>query len=575
MTEGVAQGVRLLAGRYELGDLIGRGGMSDVHVGMDTRLGRRVAVKLLKPTLATDPAFRTRFRREAQDAAKMAHPTIVRIFDAGEEVVRESNGHESLLPFIVMEYVDGILLRDVIADGPVDPAEAARIVEQVLTALEYSHRAGVVHRDIKPGNIMVTSSGQVKVMDFGIARAISDSSATIAETSAIVGTAQYFSPEQARGETVDARSDLYSTGIVLFELLTGRAPFRGENPVSVAYQHVNSAAVPPSSLNPKVSPAVDAVVLRALAKDRFERYQSAAEFREDLERAAAGQVPARKQLAPTDFNSTLFGVNPTSVAGSEATMRQLTVDNDSRLRNTQNRPPVAWIWAGIVAIVVIIAAVIFWTLNLAPTQLAPNLSTTVPEIIGQSYEDGATALEEANLVPQKFTETSSTVPEGAIIRTDPEPGITVNPGFQIKVYVSLGETPVRMPNLNNVPEADAIAAIEAAGLVYGTTTQEFSADVAAGIVIRTDPEGDAERRPDGSIIRKGDVVNIFVSNGVVQIPDVTGQPTAEANATLTALKLSITVQVDLSCSGNTVAAQSIVGENPQRSEITLRVCGGS
>ena len=575
MTEGIAPGVRLLAGRYELGELIGRGGMSDVHVGLDTRLGRRVAVKLLKPSLANDPAFRTRFRREAQDAAKMAHPTIVRIFDAGEEVVHERSGAESLVPFIVMEYVDGRLLRDVIADGPLEPAEAGRIVEQVLTALEYSHRAGVVHRDIKPGNIMVTSSGQVKVMDFGIARAISDSSATIAETSAIVGTAQYFSPEQARGETVDARSDLYSTGIVLFELLTGRAPFRGENPVAVAYQHVNSEAVPPSSLNPKVSPALDAVVLRALAKDRFERYQSASEFRDDLARASAGQVPVRKELASNDFNATLFGVNPTSVAGSEATMRQLTVDSDDRVTRTQGRPPVAWIWAGVVSMIVIIAAVIFWTFNLAPTQLAQGLSTAIPDVIGQTYEDGATSLEEAELVPQKFTETSTTVPEGAIIRTDPEPGTTVNPGLQVKVYVSLGKTPAKVPNVNNLLEADAIAAIEGKKLAYGTTTQEYSADVAAGVVIRTDPAGDSERREDGSIIREGDLVNLFVSNGKVLIPDVTGEPTADANAKLTALKLSITINVDLSCGGNTVAEQSIEGEQEQRAAITLRVCGGS
>ncbi|MDQ1529196.1 MAG: eukaryotic-like serine/threonine-protein kinase, partial [Actinomycetota bacterium] len=229
----VGQGVRLLAGRYQIGELIGRGGMADVRVGTDARLGRRVAIKLLKPSLANDPAFRTRFRREAQDAAKMAHPTIVRIFDAGEETVTDPSGNEAQIPFIVMEYVDGRLLKDILAEGPIEPAEAVRIVGQVLTALEYSHRAGVIHRDIKPGNIMIANNGQVKVMDFGIARAISESSATIAETSAIVGTAQYFSPEQARGESVDARTDLYSTGVVLFELLTGQAPFRGENPVAV------------------------------------------------------------------------------------------------------------------------------------------------------------------------------------------------------------------------------------------------------------------------------------------------------------------------------------------------------
>ena len=573
MSEGVAQGVRLLAGRYELGELIGRGGMADVHAGMDTRLGRRVAVKLLKPSLANDPAFRTRFRREAQDAAKMAHPTIVRIFDAGEESIRESNGAETLVPFIVMEYVDGRLLKDVLADGPLEPAEATRIISQVLTALEYSHRAGVVHRDIKPGNIMITSSGQVKVMDFGIARAISESSATIAESSAIVGTAQYFSPEQARGESVDARTDLYSTGIVLFELLTGRAPFRGDNPVAVAYQHVNSDPVAPSTLNPRVSPALDAVVLRALAKDRYSRYQSAGEFRADVEAAAAGEVPARTQLVANDFNATLFGVNPSSVAGSEATLRQLTVDNDERLVRTQSRPPVAWIWAGIASMVVIIAAVIFWTFNLAPAQLTANVAVQVPDVVGQTYADGSASLIDAGLVPEKVAQTSDTVPEGAIISTDPAAGITVNPGLTVTVYVSLGETPVTVPNVANMTEADAIAALQAKGLKYGSTTQTYSASVRQGVVIDSDPPGGSER-VGSEVIRIGHEVNLVVSNGLVQVPDVTGKSIAEASSALNAIGLNPTVQVDQGCSGGTVASQSIVGDQPQKSPISLRYCGG-
>jgi serine/threonine-protein kinase len=515
-----------------------------------------------------------RFRREAQDAAKMAHPTIVRIFDAGEESIRDANGIETLLPFIVMEFVDGRLLKDIVAEGALEPNEALRIVGQVLTALEYSHRAGVVHRDIKPGNIMITPSGQVKVMDFGIARAISDSSATIAETSAIVGTAQYFSPEQARGETVDARSDLYSTGIVLFELLTGRAPFRGDNPVAVAYQHVNSEAVPASSINPKVSPAVDAVVLRSLAKDRFDRYQSASDFREDVDAVASGALPARKQAEANDFNATLFGVNPSSVAGSEATLRQLTVDTDERVTRTQNRPPVAWIWAGIASIVVIIAAVIFWTLNLAPLQLAGNISIEVPNVVGQSYADGSVLLANSKLAAQKFTEASDSVPEGVILRTDPEAGLKVAPGYEVKVYVSLGETPAPVPDLSNMLEADAITALEDKGLKYGSTTTTYSPDVKAGVVISSDPEGGAERRRDGSTVRQGDTVNLIVSNGLVEIPSVTGQPIATASATLNALRLNIKVNVDMGCSGGTVASQSIIGEQPQKSAITIRYCGG-
>jgi serine/threonine-protein kinase len=572
--DGVPQGIRELAGRYQLGELIGRGGMADVYAGIDTRLGRRVAIKLLKPALANDPAFRTRFRREAQEAAKMAHPTIVRIFDAGEESIRDANGTESLMPFIVMEYVDGRLLKDIIAAGPVDPSEATGIIAQVLTALEYSHRAGVVHRDIKPGNIMITPSGQVKVMDFGIARAIADSSATIAETSAIVGTAQYFSPEQARGEAVDARTDLYSTGIVFFELLTGQAPFRGDNPVAVAYQHVNTEPVPPSSLNPRVSPAVDAVVLRSLAKDRFQRYQTATEFRDDVERAAAGLVPVRKQVATNDFNATLFGVNPAALAGSEATLRQLTVDTDERVSRTQSRPPVAWIWAGIATMVVIIAAVIFWTFNLTPAQITASVSVTVPNVVGQTYQDGSTLLEKNNLVADKVTEASSTIAEGVIIRTDPEAGTTVAPGLDVKVYVSIGTTPITVPDVSNLSEADAIAALTAKQLVYGSSTTTYSTDVKAGVVISSDPTAGSQRKADGTVVRAGTTVNLVVSNGLVQIPDVTNKPISDANAALSALKLTVKVNVDSTCTGGVVKSQSIVGDQPQRSTVTLGYCGG-
>ncbi len=571
MIDGVAQGVRELAGRYQVGELLGHGGMADVHVGIDSRLGRRVAIKLLKPSLANDPAFRTRFRREAQDAAKMAHPTIVRIFDAGEESVKDASGSDTLVPYIVMEYVDGRLLKDMVAEGPLDPSEAGRIVGQILTALEYSHRAGVVHRDIKPGNIMITTGGQVKVMDFGIARAISDSAATITETSAIVGTAAYFSPEQARGEAVDARTDLYSTGVVLFELLTGRAPFLGANPVAVAYQHVNSDAVPPSSLNPRVSPALDAVVLRSLAKDRFDRYQSAADFRADVATAAAGSVPARKQVATTDFNSTLFGVNPTSTAGSEAAIRQLTVDRDDRVVRTQNRPPVAWIWAGIATMVVVIVAVIFWTFNLAPANLAPNLSTEVPSVVGQSYEDGAATLEGNNLVAQKFTEASSDIPENVILRTDPASGVPVSPGTNIKVYVSSGEPTVAVPDVSQMLEADAIARLEARNLVYGATSRDYSPDLADGIVIRSDPAA-GSTVVDGKNIREGDTVNLIVSNGMVFVPDVVGSSLKDANDALGALQLPVTVTLDGGCSGGTVSGQSVIGEQAQKTSVTLRVC---
>ncbi|MSY66578.1 MAG: protein kinase, partial [Actinobacteria bacterium] len=273
---------RLIANRYELGNLIGRGGMADVYEGIDTRLSRTVAIKLLKSDLANDPSFEDRFRQEAQASARMAHPTIVRVYDAGEDIELDSRGNQVKHPFIVMEYVRGKLLRDILHERRLSIEEAVNYASGVLTALEFSHKAGVIHRDIKSANIMITENDQVKVMDFGIARAISDSSATMANTVGIMGTAQYFSPEQAKGENVDARTDLYSTGVLLYEMLAGRAPFKGESAVSIAYQHVSEAPDAPSTHNNLITAELDQVVLHALAKDRNDRYPSAEEFRDHL-----------------------------------------------------------------------------------------------------------------------------------------------------------------------------------------------------------------------------------------------------------------------------------------------------
>jgi serine/threonine protein kinase len=565
----VTEGTRLLAGRYQLGDLIGRGGMSDVHLGTDTRLGRRVAIKLLKPSLATDPRFRVLFREEAQKAARMAHPTIVRVFDAGEETVREPNGIETQVPYIVMEYVDGRLLRDIIADGPLEPHEAVRITSGILTALEYSHRALLVHRDIKPGNVMVTQNGQVKVMDFGIARAVSDNSATVADTSAVLGTAQYFSPEQARGETVDARTDLYSTGVVLFELLTGRPPFRGDRAAAVAYQHISEPPVAPSTLNPRVSPALDAVVLHALAKDKFERFQTAAEFRDDLETADAGEVPTRR-LPANDFNATLFGVNPSATAGSEAALRQLASrDDDDHTIRTQTRPPVAWIWAGIAMVLVILIAVAFWVVNLPNgNEFSSGLSVKVPAVTGQTWDSGAKEITAAKLQPKRAQEQSKTVPNGAIIRTDPKAGTKVGPGQSVTVYVSLGKSQVTIPSMTNLTEEAAKAALTQRGLSEGTVTTEHSPNIPAGVVIRSSPESNTSAN-------EGDTVDLVVSDGLVIVPQVVGMAITDANKAMTALQLVVTVNGDAGCSSYKVTAQSLPqGAQPQRSAVTLTYCSG-
>src|SRR5215468_8994701 len=277
---------RLLGSRYEIGETLGYGGMAEVHLGRDVRLGREVAVKVLRADLARDPSFQARFRREAQAAASLNHPSIVAVYDTGEDMT----GSNGSTPYIVMEYVEGRTLREVLkAEGRIMPRRAMEIVSDVCAALDFSHRNGIVHRDVKPGNVMITSTGTVKVMDFGIARAVADAGATMTATAAVIGTAQYLSPEQARGENVDARSDVYSTGCLLYELITGSPPFTGDSPVAVAYQHVRENAPVPSSLNPEVPRTVDSIVMKALAKNPLNRYQSAAEMRADLQRALADQ----------------------------------------------------------------------------------------------------------------------------------------------------------------------------------------------------------------------------------------------------------------------------------------------
>ena len=559
---------RLLAGRYRVGALIGRGGMADVHIGTDSRLGRTVAIKLLKSTLATDPAFRTRFRQEAQAAARMAHPTIVRVFDAGEETITEPNGHEAQVPFIVMEHVDGRLLKDIIREGPLESSEAVRIIDGVLTALEYSHRAGVVHRDIKPGNIMITRTGQVKVMDFGIARAISSSSTTVAQTTAILGTASYFSPEQAKGESVDARTDLYSTGVVLFEMLTGRPPFRGDTPVAVAYQHVSEPPVKPSSVNPKVSPALDVVVLRALAKDRFARYQSAVEFRTDVETAGAGHIPVHR---PLDETAGLFGPAPIVASGSELALKQLA--EDQTMVRTQRRPPVSWIWAGIVAVIVIVVSVMFWVFSLTPSSDIPDSARKVPALSGESYDAAQDALLDLDLAATKAEEASASVPKHEVIRTDPPAGTIVQPAEVIKVFVSTGAEPVEVPDVTNQTVKDAEDAIKEAGFVSGSVTKENSPTVEEGVVMRSDPVA-------ASMAEEGGTINLVVSSGLVTLADVTGQSLSAATDLLSApdVQLVPIPTPDYSCfseSGSPVTTQSLAaGDVPQKSEVTLTYCAG-
>jgi len=559
----------VLSDRYRVDELIGRGGMASVYRGQDLTLGRTVAIKILKRELAADNAFRTRFRLEAQAASRMSHPAVVRVYDAGEDAQTDPDGTVHPVPYIVMELVQGKLLKDIISAGPVPVADSVRYVDGILEALEYSHRAGVVHRDIKPGNVMVTGAGQVKVMDFGIARAVSDSSSTVAETTAIIGTASYFSPEQAKGEPVDARADLYSAGVVLYELLTGRAPFRGDTPVAVAYQHVSEAPVAPSELVGTVPRSLDAIVLRALAKDPFQRFQDAVSFREALDATVDGRTPTKRQVGA--LQSQLYGANPRQAAETARSLRQLSTD--TTMRRTQAGPPVAWIWAGVAVLAVLLISVLIWVITIRPASDLPTNVRAVPDLVDVSWERASADLEALDLKAVRLEESSETIAEGNVVRTDPAAETTVAPGQEIKVYVSTGQELATVPQLVALTRTEAAEALEAAHLELGTVTSRNDPTLAADTVISADQK-------EGSEIAVGTVVNLVVASGNVTVRNMSGWTVDSARAELESDELQLTpvVTEDADCVGSaaspTVQSQSAIGDVPVHSEVELIVCTG-
>jgi eukaryotic-like serine/threonine-protein kinase len=565
----VSTETRVLSERYRIDELVGRGGMASVYRGFDVTLGREVAIKILKQDLADDTVFRTRFRLEAQAASRMAHPSIVRVFDAGEDSEIGADGRAHPVPYIVMELVDGRLLKEVIAEGPVSVADAVRYVDGILEALEYSHRAGVVHRDIKPGNVMLTPAGQIKVMDFGIARAVSDSSSTVAETTAIIGTAAYFSPEQAKGEPVDARADLYSTGVVLYELLTGRPPFRGDTPVAVAYQLVSETPLAPSEVNESVPRALDAVVLRALAKDPFQRFPDAAAFRSALDSAVGGRQPTKRQLGA--LTSELYGPNPRQAAETARSLRQLSTD--TTMRRTQSGPPVAWIWAGVAVLAVLLVSLIFWVVTLQPASITPDNARIVPDVTDVAWERAEEQLTAEDLVPQRIDETNADVAEGNVIRTDPAGGISVAPDQRVRVYVSVGAETATVPALAGQSEEGARQALTDAGLAVGSITRRNDPSAAGGTVLSSD-------QAEGAEVPLGTVVNLEIASGVIVIVDYTGSTVDFATRELQSpeYQLAVRTEDDPGCGATdpaTVSRQSLApGDVPIRSEIVLTVCTG-
>lgn len=562
---------RVLAGRYRVDSLIGRGGMASVYRGFDETLGRVVAIKILRRDLAGDDTFRTRFRLEAQAASRMSHPSIVRVFDAGEDLADDGMGGTRHTPYIVMELVQGTLLKDIIARGPVSSDDAVRYVDGILEALEYSHRAGVVHRDIKPANVMVTDAGQVKVMDFGIARAVSDTSATVAETTTILGTAAYFSPEQAKGDPVDARADLYSTGVVLYELLTGVPPFRGDSPVAVAYQHVREAPVAPSLVEGSSSPAsLDPVALRALAKDPEQRFPDAAVFREQLDEATDGRVLSARQLAA--LTDDLFGDRQREQDEVENAITQL--ENDETAQRTQSGPPIAWIWTAIIGVLAVVAAVVFWVIRMDPLDLRAADSVAVPEVAGQTFEAALADLEDVDLIAMEQSETSPDVPEGIVTRTDPAVGTPVTPGSTIDVYVSEGQPVSELPELLGLTEEEAREAIERAGLQVGRITPVNNAEHEAGVILAASVDGSDVSA--GDEVAEGATVDLTRATGRVTVDNVEGFTIAAATERLESQGLTVQVVPDDTCeASDTVQRQSDVGDVAVHSTIELFQCSGS
>ncbi len=504
---------RLLGGRYQLGPVIGRGGMAEVHRARDLRLSRDVAIKQLRVDLASDPTFQARFRREAQAAAGLNHPNIVSVYDTGEEPDPNSG---VMVPFIVMELVEGHTLRELLRTGrQIMPAKALEFSQGVLEALGYSHKAGIVHRDIKPANVMLTTGGVVKVMDFGIARAVADTSATMTQTAAVIGTAQYLSPEQARGETVDSRSDIYSAGCLLYELLVGRPPFQGDSPVSVAYQHVREAPVPPSHLDPEITPAMDAITLKALAKDPADRYQTASAMRADISRLLAGQeVTARVPVAPVPVPAGATALAPAS-PGSDATTVLSADDHHTASRVYEAaKPRRRWgLLAFIVALILVATGIGVYFL----VQANQVETVAVPWVVDRREAEATEALVQAKLQPhvQRVTgpddTTKGRVTKQSLFDTK------VQIGTEVVITVNIGPTKGVVPAVLGMDYHDAVKTLNASGFTNVKSLAATSEPVTAKAneVTSVDPA-------EGASVTLDTPITIFYASGMGEVPNFFG-----------------------------------------------------
>ncbi|MFJ4786049.1 Stk1 family PASTA domain-containing Ser/Thr kinase [Streptomyces sp. NPDC088794] len=530
---------RRLGGRYELGQVLGRGGMAEVYLAHDTRLGRTVAVKTLRADLARDPSFQARFRREAQSAASLNHPAIVAVYDTGEDYIDGVS-----IPYIVMEYVDGSTLRELLHSGRrLLPERTLEMTIGILQALEYSHRAGIVHRDIKPANVMLTRNGQVKVMDFGIARAMGDSGMTMTQTSAVIGTAQYLSPEQAKGEQVDARSDLYSTGCLLYELLTVRPPFVGDSPVAVAYQHVREEPQPPSVFDPEITPEMDAIVLKALVKDPNYRYQSADEMRMDIEACLDGQpVAATAAMGSVGYGG--YGDDQATTAlraqdaGATSMLPPMNPDDggygydDRPDRRRQKKSNTSTILLVVAGVLVLVGAILIGKWAFGGNNVG-NDEVPVPNLVSLSQADAEKQLTNSELKLGDVTKKPcADQAKGTVCSSSPASGTTIKKGTAVSLVVSTGAPKVAVPSVlgKSLDEATDILEGDDYKFVIKTKTQ----------VSTEDPNTVLEQNPGlGKEVEKGSTITLTIAKAEAKstVPDVVGQSCDAAKAQMTANNL--------------------------------------
>ena len=564
---------RLLSDRYELGDTLGYGGMSEVHRGLDKRLGRDVAVKVLRADLARDPQFQLRFRREAQNAAALNHPAIVAVYDTGE--VTSDFGP---LPYIVMEYVDGQTLREIVkTTGPMSRQRVIEVMADVCAALDFSHKHGIIHRDVKPANIMINRAGAVKVMDFGIARALGEGQ-NVTQTAAVIGTAQYLSPEQARGEAVDARSDVYAAGCVLFELLTGEPPFTGDTPVAVAYQHVREDPRSPSELNPQVTPQLDAIVLKALSKNPANRYQSSAEMRADLVRVRSGQQPLAPVVMSEDERTAMLNPRTTGqtrrINGGSATRYappptpapydDYGYDDDPDRRRGRR------IAIGIAAAVVVGLLALTGYLIFGGSPEVREVA--VPAVAGQQPEAARAALQAANLLATIEGVASSVEDKGRVVGTDPAEGTQVPERSTVTLQVGNGPDQAAVPPLTGRTLAEAGPLLIERGLVLGAQTEQATSDASqVGKIISSTPAS-GENVPAGTAV----AVVVGKQQTTVAVPDVVGQDADDARRELEDAGFTVrTAEVDGSPEGEVAGTDPAArAQAASGSTVTLRIFNG-